>query len=159
MDKILFLGREYEVVHTKGFTNGARFNNGKLEVITRIKSKAELKRVLKNWYRKQAKDILECQVARLNKEHGYNINRVCIKNQKSLWGSCSSERNLNFNMKLVMVPLEVIDYIIIHELTHIDHLNHSKRFWAKVAERCPDYKMHEKYLKDKNLMSKFREFL
>lgn len=78
---------------------------------------------------------------------GVTYNRITIRNQRTRWGSCSSKGNLNFNCLLALVPPEVLDYIVVHELCHRKELNHSARFWAEVSRVMPDYKQHEAWLK------------
>ena len=73
---------------------------------------------------------------------------ITIRNQKSKWGSCSSQGNLNFNCLLMLCPPEVLDYVVIHELCHRKEMNHSPRFWAEVESIDPDYKAHRQWLKD-----------
>ena len=72
--------------------------------------------------------------------------RITIRNQKTRWGSCSSKGNLNFNCLLMLVPDEVVDYVVIHELCHLIEMNHSKAFWKQVEQMMPDYKKHRKRL-------------
>ncbi len=79
---------------------------------------------------------------------GVSYGRVTIRSQHTRWGSCSAKGNLNFNCLLSLVPPEVLDYIVVHELCHRKELNHSPRFWAEVAKVLPDYKAREKWLKD-----------
>ena len=74
--------------------------------------------------------------------------RITIRNQKSKWGSCSSQGNLNFNCLLMLCPPEVLDYVVVHELCHRREMNHSPRFWAEVERIDPDYKAHRQWLKD-----------
>ena len=74
--------------------------------------------------------------------------RITIRNQKSKWGSCSSQGNLNFNCLLMLCPPEVLDYVVVHELCHRKEMNHSPRFWAEVEAIDPDYKAHRQWLKD-----------
>ncbi len=74
--------------------------------------------------------------------------RITIRNQKSKWGSCSSQGNLNFNCLLMLCPPEVMDYVVVHELCHRKEMNHSPRFWAEVERIDPDYKAHRQWLKD-----------
>lgn len=74
------------------------------------------------------------------------INKISIKYNHSNWGSCSSKRNLNFSSRLLFAPDDVIDYVIIHELSHLKEANHSPKFWAIVAKVMPDYKEKEKWL-------------
>ena len=79
---------------------------------------------------------------------GVTYGRITIKNQKTRWGSCSTKGNLNFNVALMLVPPEVLDYVVVHELCHRLEMNHSPRFWNEVGKVIPDYKKHEKWLKE-----------
>ena len=79
---------------------------------------------------------------------GIRYGIVTIRNQRTRWGSCSSKGNLNFNCLLMLLPEEVRDYVIIHELCHIPEPNHSRAFWAMVEKYCPDHKRIRKYLTD-----------
>lgn len=80
-------------------------------------------------------------------EVGVNYGRITIRNQKSRWGSCSSEGNLNFNCLLMLTPPEVIDYVVVHELCHRLEMNHSAYFWSEVERVLPDYRVRRKWLK------------
>ena len=79
---------------------------------------------------------------------GVSYGRVTIRNQRTRWGSCSAQGNLNFNCLLMLAPPEVRDYVVIHELCHRKELNHSPAFWAEVEKICPDYRVHKKWLKE-----------
>lgn len=79
--------------------------------------------------------------------HDTELNRVSIKEQKTRWGSCSTKRNINLNWRLILMPEATLEYVIIHELMHLRHMNHSRDFWREVAHFCPDYKSHEHILK------------
>ncbi len=78
---------------------------------------------------------------------GVSPRHVFLKNQKTLWGSCSSRGNLNFNRALADAPPEVVDYVVIHELAHLKEMNHSSRFWAVVESWCPDQKQSHRWLR------------
>lgn len=76
-----------------------------------------------------------------------SVGRITIRNQKTRWGSCSSRGNLNFNYQLYYMPEELMDYVIIHELSHRKYMNHSSEFWMEVEKYCPDYKIRRNKLK------------
>ena len=79
--------------------------------------------------------------------HSITVGKVAIRNQKSRWGSCSKKGNLNFNYKLVFLPPEIRDYVIVHEVCHIKEFNHAREFWDLVAETVPDYRELRKRLR------------
>lgn len=78
---------------------------------------------------------------------GAEYGRVTIREQKTRWGSCSSKKNLNFNWKLILAPKEALEYVVIHELCHLIHFNHSEKFWAEVGARMPEYDLWRKWLR------------
>ena len=97
---------------------------------------------------KQAAVILPERVHYFAKSMGVTVGRITIRSQKTRWGSCSAQGNLNFNCLLMLCPEEVRDYVVIHELCHRKHLNHSADFWSEVERYCPNYRIHRKWLKD-----------
>ena len=108
---------------------------------------------------KRAKEYISNRVSFFADSMGLTYGRVCIKHQKTRWGSCSEKGNLNFNCLLMLCPLEVIDYVIIHELCHLIHHNHSRDFWREVEKYTPDYKIHRRWLKENGhkLISRLEE--
>ncbi len=102
---------------------------------------------LEAWYRAQARVVFAARIAHCNAAYGFTFGRVSIKEQKSRWGSCSRAGNLNFNWRLLLAPLPVLDYVVYHELAHLKELNHSPRFWQIVARACPDFETHRAWLR------------
>ncbi len=80
-------------------------------------------------------------------QQAFSLRRVSIRSQRSRWGSCSSRGTVSLNWRLIQMPPLVCDYILWHELTHLREMNHSRRFWARVAEVCPDYQAAERWIK------------
>lgn len=99
-------------------------------------------------YRTQAAEIFARKAAYYAGRMGVTFDRITIRDQKTRWGSCSSKGNLNFNWRLVLAPVPVLDYVVVHELAHRREMNHSARFWAIVGEVMPDYQIHRKWLRD-----------
>ncbi len=97
---------------------------------------------LKN--KETARDLVLARLEHFNKFYSFKWGRVSIKNHKSRWGSCSKRGNLNFNYRIVLLPAELADYLIVHELCHLKELNHSRAFWALVGKTCPLYR-HLRY--------------
>lgn len=89
--------------------------------------------------KKAARALVMERIEYFNRIFGFGFGRVAIRNQKTRWGSCSRKGNLNFNVKMLLLPQYLIDYIVVHELCHLKHLNHSKQFWELVAKVIPDY--------------------
>ena len=82
---------------------------------------------------------------------GVTVGYVTVKDQKTRWGSCSAKGNVNFNYQLAFLPDELLDYVVIHELAHRRHMNHSRAFWAEVEKYCPDYLERREQLKEYSL--------
>lgn len=82
---------------------------------------------------------------------GVTVGYVTVKNQKTRWGSCSAKGNVNFNYQLAFLPEELLDYVVIHELAHRRHMDHSQAFWEEVEKYCPDYRERRAALKEYSL--------
>ncbi len=90
-------------------------------------------------HKNQSLKLVRQKVEHWNKELGYEFENINVKQLKSRWGSCSSKKNLNFNYKILYLPEQLQDYVIVHELCHLKQLNHSPKFWNLVASILPDY--------------------
>ena len=99
-----------------------------------------------DFLRRQALDFLTARAKELAAKMEVTFNNLSVKDQKSLWGSCSQKNNLNFSYRLIKMPRAVIDYLIVHELAHLVHFDHSPDFWATVEKFVPDYKQHRRWL-------------
>lgn len=99
-------------------------------------------------YRAQASEVFARKAAYYAARMGVTYNKITIRDQKTRWGSCSGKGNLNFNWRLVLAPVPVLDYVVVHELAHRREMNHSSRFWDIVGEIMPDYQIHRRWLRD-----------
>lgn len=130
-----FLGGELTIRHAGRARAGARREADTLHVSGRPE---DVPPAVEAWLRRAARAEIEPLVAekatRLGKPHG----RIAIRDTATRWGSCSARGNLGFSWRLVMAPLEVLDYVVAHEVAHLAEHNHGKRFWAHVARLCED---------------------
>ena len=108
--------------------------------------KREMPEAEKKYYRNLAREVLGARTGYYARKMGVTYGRISIREQKTRWGSCSSEGNLNFNCRLLFVPDRIVDYVVIHELAHRRFMNHSKAFWKEVEKYMPDYKERKKLL-------------
>ena len=99
-------------------------------------------------YRGLARSVILARVAHFAPLCGVRVKRIAIRNQRRRWGSCSSLGNLNFNYRLIFLPTELCDYVVVHELCHLKELNHSQAFWDEVAKVIPHYKELEARLRE-----------
>ena len=141
--KVYFRGEPYSLAITGGDTDSVNINGSVITVDTRGDGRELLKRFMVNEARRELRVALDKWAPTIGKPYY----RVTVREQKTRWGSCSSKSNLNFNWKLIMAPAEALEYVVIHELCHLLHFNHSKQFWNEVGARMPDYEYWRKWLK------------
>ena len=103
---------------------------------------------LEKRYRDAAKDYIPKRVEYYHQFTGGSYQKITIRDQKTRWGSCSGTGTLSFSFRLMLAPPRVLDYVVVHELCHLTHMNHSKEFWNMVENILPDYKEHRKWLKE-----------
>lgn len=150
-DKLLYLGTTYPVDIVLGaefYKMTAGLYGEKIYIMACVFDEIKMKHTLEEWYRIEAKKIIEDRVALYQEQIGVIPNSIRIKAQKTRWGSASTKGNLNFNWRLIMAPVEVIDYVVIHELCHLKEMNHSKAFWSLVETCDSNYKKHRNWLKE-----------
>jgi predicted metal-dependent hydrolase len=100
-----------------------------------------------HFFRAEARRIIEVRCAEIAPFYGAKYKKIRIGFQKSRWGSCSTSGTLSFNANLIKAPHSILEYVIIHEICHIIHPNHSSSYWNEVSKLCPDYKTRRKWLK------------
>ncbi|MGR6835174.1 M48 family metallopeptidase [Syntrophomonas erecta] len=149
-ESFLYLGRNYSLqlkVDTTLKKPVVKLYQGKFMVNTPTRDEEAIKKAMESWYRSKAREQIEKRLKFYQPKVGVKPARVMIKDQKKRWGSCSSKGNLNFNWRSVMAPSPVLDYIIVHELCHLVHLNHSREFWNLVSAILPDYGNRKDWLR------------
>lgn len=146
---IPYLGRDLELVKQENHsgTGIVMLQGNMLAASPGLFQNGILETALEQWYRTEAARLINARVDKLSSQMGIVYKRIIIRGQKTRWGSCSHKKNLSFNWKLIMAPGPVVDYVIIHELIHLKEMNHSKRFWELVAQYCPGWRDHKKWLK------------
>ena len=160
-EKFFYLGdiKHLKIIKDKNIYNEKNYiyielKNQNIEIRTNNWSEDYLKESLKRWYKLQSEDIVMDRITYLRKNSSIfrhiNPNLVKVKEQKTIWGSCNSKKNIYLNSRLSMLPIEVIDYIIVHEFCHIIYLNHSKEFYKLVESIIPNYKEIVEWLKKNN---------
>ncbi len=150
-DKILYRGKEYiiKIINTVGINKSTiEIKENEIIVVRKIKEKKKTRELLLEWYKNNTRSLVKERIAYYMPQINKPIGTIRIKSQRKRWGSCSSKGNLNFNWKIVMMPDEMSDYIIVHELCHLKHLNHSRHFWESVERILPDYKVRECWIKE-----------
>lgn len=101
-----------------------------------------------DWLRNKAAEVLPQKTKEWAEKIGVEYNRVALKDQRTLWASCSGKKNINYSYRIIKMPPVVQDYLVVHELCHLLHMNHGPEYWATVSQFCPDYKNHRRWLND-----------
>jgi hypothetical protein len=159
------LARQYPTLKQKIFAPGERFwylgEQYPLKLTDRQRPPLDLngafwlsrakqdraKEIFTEWYREETRAITADLIARYAGPYGFRVNQVRITSAMTRWGSCSGKNNLNFTYRLSMAPLDVIEYVVVHELAHLKVRNHSQAFWRAVGEILPDYEKYRSWLK------------
>lgn len=120
----------------------SRWIINKINYFKRLGQQIELPRGRRAYikYKVQARAFVKNKIAELNRYYNFSFSHVAIKNNRTRWGSCSKQKNLNFNFRILFLPVALAEYIIVHELCHLAELNHSKNFWRLVSQSMPDFR-------------------
>lgn len=143
-ERFLYLGQIYPLEIVRDAKQKLVLN-GSFQLAEQEQPNAQF--IFRNWYRKQAAKIIGERVAHFANHFGLHIERVRITSARTRWGSCSAKGTLSFSWRLLMTSPDVIDYVVVHELAHTVHHNHSKRFWKLVEKWMPDYHERRKQLR------------
>jgi predicted metal-dependent hydrolase len=106
-----------------------------------------LEDALEAWYRRRARTEIAPRLDAALARAGRSYTTLQIRGQRTRWASCSTTGTMSFNWRLLLAPGEILDYVVEHEVAHLDVQDHSQRFWRLVASRCPDWREHERWLR------------
>lgn len=153
-DLFMYLGVEYQLkIKCSPFLKkiSVKLIDRNLLVYMIKYDKEKLKRAIELWYREECTRVIGERVRYYLDLFKVKPRSVKIKEQKKRWGSCTYYNDLLFNWRCIMAPIEVIDYIVVHEMTHMIHKNHSKDYWNAVSKIVPNYKERNKWLKENGI--------
>jgi predicted metal-dependent hydrolase len=122
--------------------------NNTLLVFGRIEDERLCRAALTRWLMRQTREHLVPRLEQLSNHLGLRYKRTFVKRPKTRWASCSRNRAISLNAKLLFLPPELVDYALIHELCHLAEMNHSKRFWTLVAQHCPNFRKLDERLRE-----------
>jgi len=148
-DLIMVFGKQYQkIIHTDKNTSShpIYIQGDELHIYPVTTTASSVQRTVETFFKTTAQKYIVPRTRQLAETMEINYTNITLRDQKTRWGSCSSQGGLNFNWRLVQYPTAVIDYVIIHELAHRREMNHSARFWAIVAKFDPEYQSHRRWL-------------
>jgi predicted metal-dependent hydrolase len=141
-EEFLYLGKSYPLIidphQKKALTLNGHFSLAKKQL-------PQAEKVFTAWYRKHARSIITQQAQHYAHLHDFVVPDIRINSARTRWGSCG--KGLNFTWRLVMAPIEIVDYVVVHELAHLKQKNHSAAYWSIVQDILPEYKKRRKWLK------------
>ncbi len=151
-EEFFFLGKRYSVLfHTEKVK--IKFDGEKFLISEKYRDK--LQDIMTAWYKDKALKISSFLTDKYTDKLGIKHRNVKITSAKTRWGSCSSQKNININWRLVLAPLQVLEYVVAHEVAHLKFMDHSTNFWQTVGELQPSYKTYKKWLKDNHNLLRF----
>lgn len=142
-ESVQYLGKNYRLKVTRGTNDHVALRSGRLEVFIAEKGNSEIaetrvRSLLVAWYREKALKKLSEKVERYSKRLSVQPQSVKVRDYKSRWGSCIFPNTVSFNWRIIMAPHKVIDYVVVHELCHLKHHDHSDKFWSTVSQIVRD---------------------
>ena len=150
-EKFYFRGNEYHLSLILGSEEDVKIEGGLLRVSyvdDKSIGRENIKRLLEDWYLKESIKILKARTEELAQQMRVQPCGITVKNYNSKWGSCTANNKISYNWRIIMAPDHIIDYLIVHELSHIIEPNHSKNFWYQVGNYCKDFQKKRKWLRE-----------
>lgn len=144
-------GDRWTIVYKPTTRRGVVIENQSRHVLVisgKVNSMLMVKRVIHAWLKEQAALVLPSWLDRVSRRIRLPYEGVTVRNQRTRWGSCSGQKTISLNQKLLFLPPELVDYILIHELCHTVHMSHSRHFWNLVGQYLPDYANRRKMLRE-----------
>ncbi|WP_026564398.1 M48 family metallopeptidase [Bacillus sp. UNC41MFS5] len=145
----LYLGKEYPIKVSQDINilqDYVVFEGDMLKIYVKQLEDAKIKQALKRFYYQECKKLVERSIRSYQRHFKTKPRSIRISDNNSNWGTCDSRQQLTFNWKLAMAPQQVIDYVVVHEMCHMVHLNHDRSFWRLVGKILPDYEERENWL-------------
>ena len=148
-NKVLYNGDLYEarMYVTPDQEEGVAFDGSVFHIYLQSKN-SDPSVLVTAWLRNKANETLKAKTKEWAEKIGVEYNNIVIKDQRTCWASCSGKKNINYSYRIVKMPLAVQDYLMVHELCHLVHMNHGQEYWQLVAQYCPDYKSHRRWLNE-----------
>lgn len=150
-ESFLYLGRRYslDITLDRGIDRAeVKLYRGRLMVTSNTKEESVIRDALIRWYKEKALEKIEDRVSYYQTYFKRKPSKVIVKEQKKRWGTCTSEGKILFNWRCVMMPSYLLDYVVVHELSHLKEMNHSKDFWEEVRRVIPDVEERKRVLKE-----------
>jgi predicted metal-dependent hydrolase len=150
-ESFMYLGRNYSLqinldLNTK--KPKVKLFRGKFIITAKNKDEEKIKMAMEQWYREKAKEVIGVRVKYYQRFFSIQPADIKVKEQKKRWGSCTAKNELLFNYRSIMAKANALDYIVVHEMCHMNYKNHSKEFWKLLASILPDYEIRKEWLKN-----------
>ena len=148
-ESFTYLGRNYRLKVLSGGNREAKLFGGYLEMgVSKNSKKSDIRNALTDWYERHALERLVEKTKRYAGIMSVSPNSVSVRGYKSRWGSCSSNGDISYNWRIIIAPHQIVDYLVVHELCHLEHPNHSPAYWKTVKRVIPDYLVCRKWLRE-----------
>ena len=149
-ESFTYLGRNYRLKVLMGDLQPVKLKQGYLQVTVPVEQKSDqalIRKLLQDWYLDRASEKLEQKTVKYAQQIGVQPSKIRVREYKSRWGSCSVRGEVSYNWRIIISPNPVVDYVVVHELCHLIHHNHSKQYWNKVRSIVPHYQSKRDWLK------------